>query len=84
VILSQAGGGGGGGGVDPVWRSDGRELFYWREDALIAVKVDAVSGDRLPVLGPQTVLFRAPYEVALNTMYDAAPDGQRFVIVQRR
>jgi len=29
-------------------------------------------------------LFRAAYEGALNTMYDVSPDGQRFVIVERR
>jgi hypothetical protein len=28
------------------------------------------------------VLFRAPYHVGVNTMYDASPDGQRFVIVR--
>jgi hypothetical protein len=28
------------------------------------------------------VLFRASYEGGVNTMYDASPDGQRFVVVQ--
>jgi hypothetical protein len=28
------------------------------------------------------VLFRAPYHIGPNTMYDASPDGQRFVIVR--
>jgi hypothetical protein len=26
-----------GGGVHPVWRGDGRELYYWRDGALVAV-----------------------------------------------
>ena len=38
----------------------------------------------VPDLGAESVLFRAPYNVALNTMYDVSPDGQRFVIVQGR
>lgn len=72
------------GGTDPVWRGDGRELYYWRGDTLVAVKVDAQSSDTLPKLGAATVLFQAPYQTSLNTMYDASPDGQRFAIVRRR
>ena len=72
------------GGADPVWRGDGRELYYWRGDTLVAVKVDAQSSDTLPTLGAATVLFRTPYQSSLNTMYDVSPDGQRFAIVQRR
>jgi Tol biopolymer transport system component len=71
-----------GGGVDPVWRGDGRELYYWRNDALVAVRVSA-PGNAPPVIGTQTVLFRAPYQGGINTMYDVSPDGERFVIVRR-
>ena len=78
VIVSQ------GGGVDPVWRADGQELYYWHGDALVAVQVDTLTSNALPAFGKETVLFRASYESALNTMYDVSPDGQRFVIVQRR
>ncbi len=70
------------GGIHPVWRGDGRELFYWQDGALVAVQLDAAWGDAPPVLGRRTVLFRAPYNVGANTMYDVSPDGQRFVIVQ--
>jgi eukaryotic-like serine/threonine-protein kinase len=73
-----------GGGVHPVWRGDGRELFYWRDDALIAVQLGAAAGRVPPAPGAQTVLFRAAYPVNLNTMYDVSPDGQRFVIAQQR
>ncbi len=71
-----------GGGIHPVWRGDGRELFYWQDGALVAVQLDAAWGDAPPALGRRTVLFRAPYNVGANTMYDVSPDGQRFVIVQ--
>jgi len=30
------------------------------------------------------VLFRAPYLVALNTMYDVSADGTKFIIVGQR
>jgi hypothetical protein len=73
-----------GGGVHPVWRGDGRELYYWRDDALVAVQLAAAAGRVPPAPGGQTVLFRAPYPVNLNTMYDVSPDGQRCVIAQQR
>jgi Tol biopolymer transport system component len=72
------------GGVHPVWRGDGRELYYWRGDALVAVSLGAAQGQAPPTAGAESVLFSAPYEVAPNTMYDVSPDGERFVIVRRR
>ena len=72
-----------GGGVHPVWRGDGRELYYWRGEALIAVQLGAAAGDAPPTVGASSGLFRAPYQVGFNTMYDVSPDGERFVIVRR-
>jgi hypothetical protein len=73
-----------GGGAHPVWRGDGRELFYWSDGRLVAVQLGKAAGDAIPATVRQTVLFRAPYQVGPNTMYDVSPDGQRFVIVQQR
>ncbi len=78
VMVSRAG------GVDPVWRGDGRELYYWRGDALIAVPIDGSRGDRPPTLGAERVLFQLPYEHTLSSMYDVSPDGERIAIVRRR
>jgi tRNA A-37 threonylcarbamoyl transferase component Bud32 len=72
------------GGVHPVWRGDGRELYYWRDGALVAVKLGAAVRGAPPAPGEQTLLFRAPYNVGVNTMYDVSPDGERFVIVRQR
>jgi Tol biopolymer transport system component len=72
-----------GGGAYPVWRGDGRELFYWRDGSLVAVRFAASVDGAQPVSGAQTVLFRAPYQMSINTMYDVSPDGQRFVIVRQ-
>jgi Tol biopolymer transport system component len=71
------------GGLDPVWRGDGRELYYWRADALVAVPLGTPTGAVPPSTSAETVLFHAPYQNGLNTMYDVSPDGQRFVIVRR-
>lgn len=46
-----------GGGVDPQWRGDGRELYYWRGDALIAVPIDGSQTDRPPIVGGERVMF---------------------------
>jgi serine/threonine-protein kinase len=70
------------GGAHPVWRADGRELYYWKDGALVAVRVDAVADNGTPAIGAPTILFRAQYYIGPNTMYDVSPDGQRFVIVQ--
>jgi Tol biopolymer transport system component len=72
-----------GGGVHPVWRADGRELYYWHDGALVAVQLGAAWGDAPPAVGARTELFRAPYLVGFNTMYDVSPDGERFVIVRQ-
>jgi len=72
-----------GGGFHPVWRGDGRELYYWRGDVLVAVRFDDGRGSAPPTIGGETMLFRAPYQNSINTMYDVTADGQRFVIVRR-
>jgi hypothetical protein len=66
-----------------VWRGDGRELYYWRGDALVAVTIGESLGAAPPAVGTQTVLFRAAYPGGLNTMYDVSPRGDRFVVVRR-
>jgi Tol biopolymer transport system component len=69
------------GGAFPVWRADGRELYYWNDGRLVAVQIYAAAGAATPKIGASTVLFSAPYYVGPNTMYDVSPDGKRFVIV---
>ena len=70
------------GGVHPVWRGDGRELYYWRGNALIAVALGAPQGSSPPPVSAETALFQSGYLAGLNTMYDVSPDGSRFVIVR--
>ena len=70
------------GGGEPVWRHDGRELFYLSADrTLMAVEVSAV-GDTLRVSSPRA-LFKPPVTGALNdyrSHYAVTSDGQRFII----
>ncbi len=64
-----------GGAYHPVWRRDGKELFYLSDDGdVVAVDV-RVSGSKLETGSPRP-LFRWP-----STDFDVSPDGQRFLMV---
>jgi eukaryotic-like serine/threonine-protein kinase len=71
------------GGSQPVWRRDGRELFFLAPDArLMAISV--TPGATLPFAGgtPQA-LFQTrlrPTYAPWPVNYDVTPDGQRFLM----
>jgi Tol biopolymer transport system component len=69
------------GGAHPVWRADGRELYYWNNGTLLAVGVE-LRASEVPTVGAPSSLFRAPYYVGPNTMYDVSPNGKQFVIIK--
>jgi serine/threonine protein kinase len=65
------------GGIDPVWREDGRELFYYQPDgAIMAVSIEA-AGAR-PRAGVPVRLFAI--DPRAYRTFDAASGGQRFLI----
>lgn len=66
-----------GGGWEPVWTRGGRELVYRHQDSLMAVTVDPRSGE----IGQATALFAGYPDYFPGRTYDAAPDGQRFLMV---
>jgi len=69
------------GGAEPVWRRDGKELFYLAPDRrLMAVSMMA-EPSRFEVGRPQP-LFQIPHEQVSSTRhhYDVAADGQRFLL----
>jgi hypothetical protein len=70
-----------GGGVNPVWGGNGRELYYWQGDQLIAARLDADGSSAPRAVRGRVPLFRAPYAQSVSANYDATPDGSRFVIV---
>ena len=70
-----------GGGVAPLWSPNGREIYYRRGDAMIAVPVD--QGPPLS-LGAPTVLFDGlVYQNPFGgRRYDISPDGTRFLMIK--
>jgi serine/threonine protein kinase/Tol biopolymer transport system component len=65
------------GARSPVWRRDGKELFFLTEDHTIA-SIAVTSGETTR-FGAPTALFRN--DLIVNGTFDAMPDGQGFVVV---
>jgi Tol biopolymer transport system component len=67
-----------GGGCQPLWRSDGKELFYLSLDGKL-MATDVTGGAALQTLLPH-VLFQTPVSVsAIYSQYTATADGKRFL-----
>jgi Tol biopolymer transport system component len=64
-----------GGGISPLWRGDGKELFYLSPDGMAtAVEVGSSGGFQA---GVPKALFKVPSGVVY---WDVAPDGKRFLM----
>jgi eukaryotic-like serine/threonine-protein kinase len=64
-----------GGGRTPLWRGDGKEIFYVAPDGIAtAIEVNAAKGFQAGVPKP---LFKVPAGVLF---WDVAPDGNRFLM----
>jgi dipeptidyl aminopeptidase/acylaminoacyl peptidase len=70
-----------GGGSEPVWRADGRELYYWTGDQLVAARLEVRAAGAPPVVVERTPLFRAAYQHGPHPNYDVSSDGTRFILV---
>ncbi len=68
------------GGNNPVWRNDGRELFYYQPDGSIMAVQIASSTAGAPRASLPARLFQI--DVSSYRSFDIAPDGQRFLINQ--
>jgi Tol biopolymer transport system component/DNA-binding winged helix-turn-helix (wHTH) protein len=68
------------GGFAPVWRSDGRELFFMSDSTLMAVDIHRNTvGFEWSVPRP---LFKIPnFQAAFNSAPTVSADGQRFIAV---
>ena len=67
------------GATFPVWRGNSRELYYFQSDGqLYVTNIDTKSGELQ--LEPARPLFQVSYIAPIGTPYDAAPDGQRFIL----
>ena len=67
------------GGSKPNWSPVGDELFYWAEDRMMVV---AAETEPVFKAGPPDVVFEGQYSEGLGTIFDIAPDGQGFLILQ--
>jgi eukaryotic-like serine/threonine-protein kinase len=67
-------------GREPLWRADGRELFFHGKDRqLMAVTIGVRNGE--PVIGTPRALFELRFRgYDLRYHYAALPDGQSFVL----
>jgi serine/threonine-protein kinase len=69
------------GGIQPVWSTDGHELFYRNGDKMMAVPITLQ-----PNFHPSKpeLLFEKPYMNApfYPRSYDVAPDGRRFLMIK--
>ncbi len=63
------------GGASPRWSRDGRELFYYYGNKMMAV--DVKTGPTFVAESPR-LLFEGPF----NYRYDVSPDGRRFLMIQ--
>ena len=69
------------GGTDPVWSSDGTELFYRNGEAMMAVPVE--SGTSF-MAGTPELLFEGRFKLGVHgsLSYDVSADG-RFLMIER-
>jgi serine/threonine-protein kinase len=68
-----------GGGTTPIWAPDGRAVFYATERAIMRVdlRTEPTIAPSAPVL-----LFQGPYFLNVRA-WDVAPDGERFLMLER-
>jgi serine/threonine protein kinase len=66
------------GGDDPVWRKDGKELFFLSDGKMMAAEVKT-TGSGLEI-GNAKLLFDAHSGFGGFAHYDVTPDGKRFIV----
>jgi Tol biopolymer transport system component len=62
------------GGGFPIWRRDGKEIFYVSADGVLSAVPIVAGSDQIQPGKPQA-LFRMPADA-----YDVSPDGKRFLL----
>jgi eukaryotic-like serine/threonine-protein kinase len=72
-----------GGGQQPLWRRDGKELFYWSSDHMLMSVPITLNPDSVQAGTPRPLFSLANSIVAVNGLvapYDVTVDGKRFVV----
>jgi len=71
-----------GGGMHPRWREDGKELFYLTPDwTMMAVEMRFEPHAEVIKRTPLFQMVMEDVMMGLSSPYDAAPDGQHFVVL---
>jgi hypothetical protein len=74
-----------GGGSQPLWRGDGRELFYLGADGrLLAVPIGPAEAFEHGIPRPLFQTTLPPMLAPFRTSYAVSPDGQRFLVTNLR
>src|SRR5262249_46186130 len=73
------------GGETPIWRRDGREIFYRAADGRLNAVTVTPRGSRLEFGAPQALfdLRLAGTSSYFPRQFDVAPDGSRFLVIRR-
>jgi len=66
------------GGSNPMWRGDGRQLYYRAGDRMMAVDIVPTGGSVRA--GAAAELFKVT--LPTPTRFDVTPDGRRFLAIQ--
>ena len=67
------------GGIFPVWRGDGKEIFYIGFDGQLHA-VEVIPGKEDFVAGRSQALFGVRYTTPYFAPYEVSPDGQRILV----
>jgi Tol biopolymer transport system component/DNA-binding winged helix-turn-helix (wHTH) protein len=67
------------GGTHPVWRADGRELFYLAADGTM-MAVPVRTGRSFDAGRPQALFASNAWKLRLTQVYAVTKDGQRFLV----
>jgi Tol biopolymer transport system component len=67
------------GGLQPIWRRDGKEIFFMSQDVKIMAAGISEERDNL-VIGEVKPLFQTHVIGLTELGYDVAPDGKKFLI----
>ena len=67
------------GGGAPVWRRDGREIYFEAPSGKLMAAEIRAAGDTLEIGAPQELLEITPSRRYLNT-YDVTGNGQKFLL----
>lgn len=65
-----------GGGEQPVWRGDGRELFYFGPKGIVSVETTTEGNFSF---GPPRALFSVSVKGSVSSAYTVSNDGQFFL-----